>query len=128
MYYLVYINPLGKNYKGEFIYELIFSDTKDIECGEEWDAQPASGGQLTPPPINFIKKVEVLQTTEIELELAIYSDTFAYVDTIENILAMAWEKESPDDDKRLVFHYGETIESVIDKLYARDIDLKIKKK
>ena len=123
MYYLVYINPLGKNYKGEFIYEFIFSDTTDIECGEEWDIQPASSGQPTPPPMSFIKKVEVLQSEDIELELAITSDTFAYTDAVEDILAMAWEKESPDDEKRLVFHYGDKVDSVIDKLYARDLIL-----
>lgn len=122
--YLVYINPLNKNYKGEFIYEFIFSDKTNIEFGDDWDIQPASSGSLTPPPIRYIKKVEVLQSEEIELELAIFSDNFSYTDAVEDIIAIAWEKESPDDEKRMVFHYGEKMTDVIDKLYARDIVLK----
>lgn len=121
---LIYINPLGKNYKGEFIYEFIFNDKTDIEFGDDWDICPASSGTLTPPEIKYIKKVEVLQSDEIELELAINSDSFSYTDAVENILAIAWEKESPDDEKRMVFHYGEKMTDVIDKLYARDIVLK----
>lgn len=120
---LVYINPLGKNYKGEFIYEFIFNNKIEIEFGDDWDVIPASSGTLTPPDVKYIKQVETLKNSEIELELAINSDTFSYSDAVENIVAIAWEKESPDDEKRLVFHYGESLESVIDKLYARDIIL-----
>jgi len=125
--FLVYINPLGKNHKGEFIYEFIFNDNIEIEFGEDWMVLPASSGSLTPPPMKYIKNVEILQTTELELELAIYSDSFQYSDAVENILAVGWEKESPDDQIRLVFQYGEKEESIIDKLYSRDIKLNKKK-
>lgn len=121
--FLLYINPLGKNYKGEFIYEFIFGNKTEIEFGDDWDTVPASSGNLTPPDVKYIKQVETLKNSEIELELAINSDTFSYTDAVENIVAIAWEKESPDDEKRMVFHYGELMTSVIDKLYARDIVL-----
>jgi hypothetical protein len=125
--YLVYINPLGRNYKGEFIYEFIFSDSKEIELGEDWMVNPASSGQLTPPPISEIKNVEVLQNENIELELVIYSDNFSMLEAVENIIALGWEKETPDNDTRLVFHFGEEQRSVIDKLYERDIAFNNKK-
>jgi hypothetical protein len=121
--FLIYINPLGKNYKGEFIYEFIFSNKTEIEFGDDWDIVPASSGTLTPPDVKYIKQVETLKNSEIELELAINSDTFSYSDAVENIVAIAWEKESPDDEKRMVFHYGELMTGVVDKLYARDIVL-----
>lgn len=121
---LTYINPLNKNYKGEVIYEFIFSNSVEINFGSDWDCNPASSGLITPPPIEDIKKVGVLNTTKIELDLAIQSEYFSMYDCVENILALGWEKESPLDEVRLVFHFGETIDSVNNKLYSRDIVLK----
>ena len=53
---LIYVNELGPNYKGDNIYEFIFSDIDDV-WGEDWDATP-SGGKPLPPQIEFIKKVD----------------------------------------------------------------------
>lgn len=119
--FLLYINPLNKNYKGEFIYEFIFGESVDIECGEDWMITPASSGKQTPPPMNYISQVELLQNENVELELALNSDNFSMIDAVENIIALGWEMESPDVEKRLVFHYGEEIKSVVDKLYSRDL-------
>ena len=52
---LVYVNELGPNYKGDNIYEFIFSDLDDV-WGDEWDAEPASG-KPSPPDIKCIKKL-----------------------------------------------------------------------
>ena len=41
-------------------------------------------------------------------------------DCVEGIIALGWESESPEIDDRLVFRYGETIESVKEKIYSRD--------
>ena len=43
MSYLIYINGLGTNYKGENIYEFIFSDTIDEVWGQDWEVRPANG-------------------------------------------------------------------------------------
>lgn len=125
---LTYINPLNKNHMGEFLYEFIFSKDEKIDFGDDWDVTPASSGQPTPPPLNNIQMVGLLKSEEIELELAIYSDTFSLYDCAENILAMGWEKESPESEVRMVFSFGETFDSVKDKLYNRDLQLEIIKK
>ncbi len=122
---LTYINPLNKNYKGEFIYEFLFSKTNEINFGDDWDVNPASSGNLTPPPIEEIEIVGTLKTEDIELDLAINSDNFSMYDCVENILAIGWEKESPLNEIRLVFHFGESIDSVKEKLYSRDKILKL---
>ena len=62
----------------------------------------------------------ILKTNDIELDLAIYSDNFSMYDCVENVIAMGWEKESPNNEVRLVFHFGESYESVKEKLYSRD--------
>jgi hypothetical protein len=117
---LVYINPLNKNYKGEMIYEFLFAPNDEINCGDDWDTTPASSGLVTPPPDNEIQKVRVLKTTDIELTLALNSDTFSMMDAVENIIALGWEKESPPSTKRLVFQFGDTLEDVEKMCYSRD--------
>ena len=53
---LIYINGLGSNYKGENIYEFIFSENIEDVWGEEWEARPANG-YPGPPDIEHVKKI-----------------------------------------------------------------------
>lgn len=123
--YLVFINALGQNYRGESIYEFIFSETVTIEPGEDWDREPASSGNPTPPPIEFINGVSILKTNEIQLNVIQKNDTFSLYDAVDTVIALGWETESPDLSDRLVFHFGDTFESVKEKLYERDININI---
>ena len=127
---LIYINGLGPNYKGDNIYEFIFSETLDV-WGENWESKPANGYPL-PPDIEYIKKVGVLRNGEITLELIQDSDVFSVIDATDDVIALGWEKESEGLDfsiiKRLVFKFGATEEEVKNKLYERDIVLEFEKK
>ena len=128
---LVYVNELGPNYKGDNIYEFIFSDLDDV-WGEEWDAEPASGKPL-PPNIEYIKKVGILKTSNIELTLVQNSDYFSVYDATDGVVSLAWEDANSThvvdmNYKRLVFQFGESVQSVEDKLYERDIVLEFEKK
>ena len=78
---LIFVNELGPNFKGDNIYEFIFSNLDDV-WGEDWDAEPAAGKPL-PPNINFIKHVGVLKNSEIDLELIQNSDFFGMYDSID---------------------------------------------
>lgn len=124
-YYLVYINPLNKNYKGEIVYEFLFSKQNDI-TGDDWDITPSSSGEVTPPKIDNLDMVGTLITNHIELNLVLNSDDFGMYDAMENIIALGWETDTPEYQERLVFHYGETLESVKDKLYTRELEFEIK--
>lgn len=127
---LIYINGLGPNYKGDNIYEFIFSDTLEV-WGENWESKPANGYPL-PPDIEHIKKVGVLRNGEITLELIQDSDVFSLIDATDDVIALAWEKESEELDfsiiTRLVFKFGQTEDEVKNKLYERDIVLEFEKK
>jgi hypothetical protein len=127
---LIYINGLGPNYKGDNIYEFIFSDTLEV-WGENWDSKPANGYPL-PPDIEYVKKVCVLRNGEITLELIQDSDVFSLIDATDDVIALGWEKETEELDfsitKRLVFKFGQTEEEVKNKLYERDIVLEFEKK
>jgi hypothetical protein len=130
MNHLVFINGLGPNYKGDNMYEFIFSDDiKDI-WDESWESKP-SNGYPKPPSLEYIKKVGVLKNTSLELELIQNSDFFSFMDSMDDVIALGWEKENDTIDftttKRLVFRFGETEQQVKDKLYERDIVLEFEK-
>ena len=131
MSYLIYVNGLGPNYKGDNIYEFIFSDVKNDVWGESWESKPSNGNPL-PPNIEFIKKVGVLKNDEVKLSLIQDSDFFSMIDALDNVIALAWENDDSDINfdmtKRLVFRFGEDEKTIKDRLYERDIVLEFEKK
>jgi len=131
MSYLIYVNGLGPNYKGDNMYEFIFSDEIKNVWDDTWGAKP-SNGYPKPPSLEFIKKVGVLKDTSIEFDLVQNSDFFSFTDSMDDVIALAWEKENEDIDftntKRLVFRFGDTEKIVKDKLYERDVVLEYEKK
>ena len=127
-YFLIYINMVGKDYKGNLIYEFIFSDSIEGIDGDEWDTFPASG-RPEPPHDTFIKKVGKLES-ELHLDVVQNSDTFAVWDAVDGVIALAWENINAYDsypEHRLCFKFGETLEDVESILYERDLILEYKK-
>ena len=127
--FLIYINVIGKDWKGVNLYEFIFSDTIEDVDGEDWDAIPAAGRPL-PPYENFVKKVGRMSSDELTLHVVQESDTFSLWDSIDGAVALAWENMDDYDeypDKRLVFHFGVKIEDVEASLYEHDLILEYKK-
>jgi hypothetical protein len=126
MSYLIYVNGLGPNYKGDNIYEFIFSDSLDV-WGESWEKKP-SNSYPSPPEIKYIKKVGVLKNTDIKLELIQNSDFFSMIDAMDDVIALAWESEESNNSKRMVFRFGEEEKVIKDKLYEKDLILEFEKK
>ena len=126
MSYLIYVNGLGPNYKGDNLYEFIFSDSLDV-WGESWENKP-SNGYPSPPELQYIKRVGVLRDTDVKLELIQNSDFFSMIDSIDDIVALAWETEEIETQKRLVFRFGMSEEEINNKLQERDLLLDFEKK
>lgn len=128
---LIYVNELGPNYRGENIYEFIFSDKAEDVWGEMWESKP-SNGYPSPPDIEHIKKVGVFKNDKITLSVIQKSDYFSMIDAIDDVIALAWENENEsvnfDIMKRLVFRFGDSEDVVKNKLYERDIVLEYEKK
>jgi len=126
--YLVYINKIGQNWKGNYIYEFLFSNALEDIDGDGWDSYPSSGNP-EPPKNKFIKKSGNLTTT-LKLDLVQESDSFAMWDAVDGIIALGWENMEGYDEypeKRLFFTFGEPINSVEDKLYEKDLIIKYEK-
>ena len=122
--FLIFINELGPNYKKENIYEFIFSENLEELWGDEWDSVPAHG-KPGPPEVLYIEKVGALSQSTIKLELVQNSDYFGMEHALDKIISLGWEifEEGVIGDDRLVFHFGEKLEEVENKLYARDLIL-----
>ena len=122
--FLIFINELGPNYKKENIYEFIFSEDLEELWGDEWDSVPAHG-KPGPPEVNYIQKVGVLSQSTIKLELVQNSDYFGMEHALDKIISLGWEISEEDEigEDRLVFHFGEKLKDVENKLYARDLIL-----
>lgn len=124
--YLIYIIKMGYDWKSRGIFQFIFTDDLgDDITGDMWHETPADGRPL-PPNEEFISTVESLELDETfgVLEVIQDSEHFGMKDSIDGIIALAWEDINEDGDERLVFHYGESKESVVKKLFKRDLDLK----
>ena len=127
--YLIYVNQVGKDYKGNYIYEFIFSDTTKNIDGEDWDTVPASG-MPEPPHEEFIKSVGKLES-ELKFDVIQNSDSFAVWDAIDGMIALAWENINAYDsypDHRMCFKFGESKKEVEDKLYEKDLILEYNSK
>jgi hypothetical protein len=120
------VNGLGPNYKGEHIYEFIFSESDEIS-GDYWDAKP-SHGQPKPPDLEYVKKVGILRNSGVIFDLIQNSDVFGMEDAVDGIIALAWENdETKTNFKKLVFLFGEEEKIIKDKLYSRDLILEFEK-
>jgi len=122
--FLIYINHIGEDYKGNYLYEFIFSNTIVDVDGEGWDFYPASR-RPQPPNESFIKRVGRLET-DLKLDVIQNSDSFAVWDAVDDVIALGWENLDDYDvypDSRLNFKFGEEMSLVENKLYERDLIL-----
>ena len=128
---LIFINELGPNYKGDNIYEFIFTQDLNDVWGESWESNPANG-YPQPPQLEKIDKVGFLKNNKIKLNVIQNSDYFSMIDAQDDVVALGWEIENENVSfelvPRLVFRYGESEEVVKNKLYERDIVLEFEKK
>jgi len=118
--YLIYVNEIGSDYKGQKQYEFIFSKSTEIDM-DEWFIIPASASsQPKSPEMEYVDLVGLLKNTDLQLELVQDSDYFGVIDAVDGVVAMAWEKFDMDSDsERLTFKFGESIDSVTKKLKIR---------
>ena len=50
------------------------------------------------------------------------------IDAMDDVVALAWETEELEGQKRLVFRFGSTEQEIKDKLYERDLVLEFEQK
>lgn len=121
--FLVYINPIGKGSDNLFQYEFFFSENPETVWGEDWNvACPSACGNLLPDSTTY-SHIEILKT-EIPLFCIQQNSCFSLQDCIDGLVCLGAEDISEyqnyPEPIRLVFHFEEKYDSVIEKLKIRD--------
>jgi hypothetical protein len=125
---LIYVLKIGKNTKGEGLYEFIFSKNPSNVEPEEWGwTQMPANGNAEPPDEKFIDLILSLKT-KMDFIVLHDSNDRTYMDGYYTIHALAYQNvEDQDSDLMfdelpiLVFHYGMKLKEVQDNLYTRDL-------
>ena len=128
--YLIYINRIGTTFKGEHIFEFLFSNSVEWEWDETWyESSVMTDTRELSPNESIIKVVGTLKTDEFNLELVQEDGVRDIYNAVEGIIALGWEKLEEDEEipeKRRVFNFGDTKESIDEQLYEYDLALKYK--
>lgn len=121
--YLVFINSLNKNFRGEHLYEFLFSESLEVSEPDNW-YDKSMNEVADPPDPDDISQVGILRIEDENnaLELAQYSKHFDLADVKDTIIPLGYEIEN-DSENRLVFHYGAEKSYIEDLLYKRDFHL-----
>ena len=119
--HLIYVNEIGADYKGQKQYEFIFSESTEIDNGD-WFVIPASANSRSKSPdVEYINLVGLLKNTDLKLDLIQDSDYFGVIDAVDGVIALAWERfDFENEEQRLTFKFGESLESVTKKLTKRN--------
>tara|TARA_R110002153_G_scaffold10333_2_gene40881 strand:+ start:725 stop:1138 length:414 start_codon:yes stop_codon:yes gene_type:complete len=128
--YLIYINRIGTTFKGEHIFEFLFSNSVEWDWDDTWyESSVMTDTRELSPNESIIKIVGTLKTDEFDLELVQEDGVRDIYNAVEGIIALGWEKLEEDEEipeKRRVFNFGDTKESVDEQLYEYDLALKYK--
>ncbi len=128
--YLIYINRIGTTFKGEHIFEFLFSNSVDWEWEESWyESSVMTDTRELSPNESIIKVVGTLKTDEFDLELVQEDGVRDIYNAVEGIIALGWEKLEEEEEipeRRRVFNFGDTKETVDEQLYEYDLTLKYK--
>lgn len=125
---LIYVNTLGINSDELYTYEFYFSDESDIAWGVDWDIKPASICNLSVPRKMMYDEIKILKT-DIIFNVAQKNSCFSMQDCKDGIIPIAWENidgyEEYPEDGRLVFDFGEDLNSIENKLLKRNLNFEI---
>ena len=128
--YLIYINRIGTTFKGEHIFEFLFSSSTEWEWDDSWyESSVMTETRELAPDESIVKIVGTLKTDVFDMELVQEDGVRDIYNAVEGIIALGWEKLNEDGenpDKRRVFKFGDTKEFVDDQLYEYDLELKYK--
>ena len=128
--YLIYINRIGTTFKGEHIFEFLFSNSVDWEWEDSWyESSVMTETRELAPDETIVKMVGTLKTDLFDMELVQEDGVRDIYNAVEGIIALGWEKLEEDEEipeKRRVFNFGDTKESVDEQLYEYDLALNYK--
>lgn len=129
--FLIYVHKIGENSKGNYEYEFIFSVSPQTAIGVGWEESPYwyEENIERKPDEQYIDKIGKLET-KINLQTVYEDGNFRVLDAVYKIIALCWEtiddysKTETLPNDILVFHYGDSLIKVKEKLYSKDLKFK----
>lgn len=116
--YLIFVQYIGVNIRGNYEYEFMFSENPDNAWGDNWDQScPSACGDIAP----YKENVDCIKRLVIDIKLCLVQDNscFSMMDCEDGIIPICWA--SLDDpilyeDKILRFEFGDELTDVEHKL------------
>lgn len=121
--FLCFVNLIGKENTDKFIYDFYFSNSTDEFWGDDFEQKPAGiCREIEPYDDTYTEKKRC--TLPFKLDLSQEQTCFSMQDVIDGCCALAWENIDNIDypeDGRIVFHFGQSLNDVIDILLRRNL-------
>ena len=87
--YLIYINRIGTTFKGEHIFEFLFSNSVEWEWDDTWyESSVMTDTRELSPNESIIKMVGTLKTDELDLELVQEDGVRDIYNAVEGIICV----------------------------------------
>lgn len=118
--YLAFINLIGNDSEGNFIYRVDFTDEPESVWGDEWNYTPCGSIPKISPDNGTIAMTSRLISKE-EFLLATKNTCFSMQDCIDGILPLLFS-ELPSSNI-LILSFGDSIDCVKEKLEAHGLSL-----
>lgn len=124
---LIYVNQISKNNENMYEYDFWFTngDINNV-WNEEWDCEcPSDCLDLSPEEYDDVTIKKLI--TEIPLYCAQQNTCFSMRHVVDNCICLCCENISEEEvypePYRLVFHFGDTLDFINEKLSGRELPL-----
>lgn len=118
--YLAFIDEIGRTIDGNYLYRFDFTKEPDTVWGEYFNVTPSIIIPNLQPDNATLSKTGRVELP-IHILLAKKSGCFSMQDCFDNIIPLGFT--AIDDENDLIFRFGDTYESVIEKLHEYNTDL-----
>lgn len=124
--YVVYVQEVGKDNDGNYVYEFLISEDPDSIWMDSWNEIPVCNETDVKPSQDYYDYVKELRT-DIKLSLGQNNCCVSFMDIKDNIAAIAYEDLSEAEEypePRIVILYGDPLDEVEEMLAKRNLVMK----
>ena len=124
--YVVYVQEVGKDNDGNYVYEFLISEHPDSIWMDSWNEIPVCNETDVKPSQDYYDYVKELRT-DIKLSLGQNNCCVSFMDIKDNIAALAYEDLSEAEeypDPRIVILYGDPLDEVEEMFAKRNLYMK----
>lgn len=124
--YVIYVQEVGKDNDGNYVYEFLISEDPDSIWMDSWNEIPVCNETDVKPSQDYYDYVKELRT-DIKLSLGQNNCCVSFMDIKDNIAAIAYEDLSEAEEypePRIVILYGDPLDEVEEMLAKRNLVMK----